>query len=210
MLEPSAAGALKTERKGISLYRIDVRGRAAHAGLDPEKGANAALELALQLPAIAELARPGLGTTVTPTLLAAGTAVNTVPAEASAHIDVRARTAAEAERVAAGFAALEPLLAGTSLLVERTAHVPPLEHAASAELFARAAVLAGELGLAPIAETSVGGASDGNLLASLGVPVLDGLGAVGDLAHADGEYVEIAAMAERAALVARLVQDLLA
>lgn len=209
VLEPSAGGALKTERKGVSLYRIEVTGRAAHAGLDTEKGANAALELAHQLVAVAALARPEAGTTVTPTLVAGGTAVNTVPAHASAQVDVRVRTRVEAERVDAGFAALAPSLPGTALAVERTIGIPPLERSASAALFARAEALALELGLPPLAEASVGGGSDGSVLASLGVPVLDGLGAVGDLAHAEGEYVEVARLAERAALVARLVEELL-
>jgi glutamate carboxypeptidase len=200
---------LKTERKGVSLYRLEITGRAAHAGLDPEKGANAALELAHQLLAVAALAHPEAGTSVTPSLVAAGTAVNTVPAYASAEVDVRVRTAAEAERVHAGFSALAPVLPGTAVSVECTMSIPPLEREASAALFARASALAAELGLPPIAEASVGGGSDGSVLASLGVPVLDGLGAVGDLAHSEGEYVEIAALAERAALVARLVQDLL-
>jgi glutamate carboxypeptidase len=208
VLEPSVDGALKTERKGNAVFLVEVSGRAAHAGLDAEKGANAALELALQLPAIVALGRPEQGTSVTPTLLAAGTAVNTVPASASAHVDVRTSTVAEAERVASGLAGLSPSLAGTAIAVSRTVNVPPLEHRSSAELFARAVVLAAELGLPPLREESVGGASDGSLLASLGVPVLDGLGAVGDLAHAEGEYVRIDALPERAALVARLVQDL--
>jgi glutamate carboxypeptidase len=208
VLEPSAGGALKTERKGISLYRLDVTGRAAHAGLDPEKGANAAVEAAHQVLAISILGRPEAGTSVTPTLVEAGTAVNTVPGSASVHVDVRARTSAEAERVAAGISALTPATPGTELRIERTVGVPPLEHGASAALFGRASELADELGLAPLAETSVGGASDGNLLASLGLAVLDGLGAVGDHAHAEGEYVEVPALAERAALVARLADEL--
>src|SRR6476619_3902034 len=101
VLEPSAGGALKTERKGVALYTITVRGRAAHSGLDPEKGANAAVELAHQVLAATALARPDLGTTVTPTLVTAGTAVNTVPAEASARVDVRVRTESEAGRISA-------------------------------------------------------------------------------------------------------------
>jgi glutamate carboxypeptidase len=209
VLEPSAGGALKTERKGVSLYEINVRGRAAHAGLDPEKGANAAVELAHQLLAVAALARPELGTTVTPSLVSAGTAVNTVPAEASARVDVRVRTKMEAERIAAAFAALEPVDPATSLDVERSISIPPLEHAASAALFARAQELAGGLGLATLAEAAVGGGSDGSVLAALGLQVLDGLGAVGDHAHAEGEYVVVDDLAERAALVAALVQDLL-
>jgi glutamate carboxypeptidase len=125
-------------------------------------------------------------------------------------VDVRASSAAESERVASGLAALSASLAGTTIAVSRTLDVPPLERRASAALYSRAVALADELGLPPIAEASVGGASDGNLLASLGVPVLDGLGAVGDLAHAEGEYVLVDALPERSALVARLVQDLLA
>jgi glutamate carboxypeptidase len=186
-----------------------VRGRAAHAGLDAEKGANAAVELAHQLLAAAALGRPETGTTVTPTLVAAGTAANTVPPNASAQVDVRVQTQDEADRVAFALAALRPVLTGTSVDVERTVEIPPLERRASAELFARAQGLAGELGLAPLTEAAVGGGSDGSVIAGLGVPVLDGLGAVGDNAHAEGEYVEVAALAERAALVAALVQDLL-
>lgn len=210
VLEPSAAGALKTERKGVALYRVTVTGRAAHAGLEPEKGANAAVELAQQVPAIAALARPELGTTVTPTLIAAGTAVNTVPALAVAHVDVRARTAAEAGRVDTAMTALRPATEGTTLEVERVIGVPPLERHASERLFRRAQHVAGELGLPALREASVGGGSDGNFLAGLGVEVLDGLGAVGGNAHAEGEYVDVAAMEERTALVAALVTDLLA
>jgi len=210
VLEPSSAGALKTERKGVALYRIEVRGRAAHAGLDPEKGANAAVELAHQLLAVAALARPELGTTVTPSLVAAGTAANTVPASASAQVDVRVPTRDESERIAAAFAALAPVTAGTSLSVEHGVELPPMERSSSAALYERAQRLADELGLPPLREAAVGGGSDGSVLAGLGVPVLDGLGAVGDHAHAEGEYVEVDALAERAALVAALVQDLLA
>jgi glutamate carboxypeptidase len=209
VLEPSAGGALKTERKGVSVYRVDVRGRAAHTGLDPDKGANAAVELAHQVLAIAALARPELGTTVAPTVAAAGTAVNTIPADATIHVDVRTCTVAEADRVAARFAELRPITPGTSVGVERTTAVPPLERRVSAELFERAQRHAADLGLPPLREASVGGGSDGNLLAALGVPVLDGLGAVGDHAHGEGEYVEVASLADRAALVAALVRDLL-
>lgn len=208
VLEPSAHGALKTERKGASIYRVDVTGRAAHAGLDPEKGRNAAIELAHQLLAIAALSSLEEGTTVTPSVVAAGTTMNTVPAHASAHVDVRARTAKEAERVDAALAALRPVTQGTTLTVDRYVRVPPLERRAAADLFRRAQGLAQELGLSPLREAAVGGGSDGNLLASLGVPTLDGLGAVGDHAHGEGEFVEVAAMAERAALVAALVADL--
>jgi glutamate carboxypeptidase len=210
VLEPSAGGALKTERKGVAVYRIVVTGRAAHAGLEPEKGANAAVELAHQLLAVAALARPELGTTVTPSLVTAGTAMNTVPAHGVVHVDVRTRAVAEAERIDAAIAALQPATEGTALEIERTVGVPPLERRASAALFARAQRVADALGLPPLAEAAVGGGSDGNLLAGLGVEVLDGLGAVGGNAHAEGEYVEVDALEERCALVAALAADLLA
>jgi glutamate carboxypeptidase len=210
VLEPSAGGALKTERKGVSVYRIEVRGRAAHTGLDPEKGVNAAVELAHQVLAISALSRPGLGTTVAPTVVAAGTAVNTIPADASIQVDVRSRTVAEADRVAAQLAGLRSITPGAWVRVERTTDLPPLERRVSAELFERAQQCAADLGLQPLREASVGGGSDGNLLAALGVPVLDGLGAVGDHAHGEGEYADVASLAERAALVAALVRDLLA
>jgi glutamate carboxypeptidase len=209
VLEPSAGGALKTERKGVATYRLDVEGRAAHAGLDPESGVNAAVELVHQLLAVVELADPARGTTVNPGLVSAGTAVNTVPAEATAQIDVRTRTRAEADRIDAAFNALRPVTAGAAVAVERVGGVPPLERSSSAALFKRAEELADRLGLPALTEAAVGGGSDGNLIADCGVPILDGLGAVGDHAHGRGEYVRIGAMAERAALVAALVQDLL-
>jgi glutamate carboxypeptidase len=209
VLEPSAAGALKTERKGVAVYRLDVEGRAAHAGLDPEAGVNAAVELVHQLLAVVDLADHARGTTVNPGLVSAGTAVNTVPAAATAQIDVRTRTHGEAERIDDAFRALRPVTEGAALTVERVGAVPPLERSASASLFRRAEELADRLGLPPLLEAAVGGGSDGNMIAALGVPTLDGLGAVGDHAHGRGEYVRIDAMAERAALVAALVQDLL-
>jgi glutamate carboxypeptidase len=209
VLEPSAAGALKTERKGVAVYRLDAVGRAAHAGLDPERGVNAALEVSEAVIELAGLARPSAGTTVTPSLMSAGTATNTVPGFASAHFDVRFTTLEEAERVDAGFEAVRPHRAEAELDVEREVFVPPLERAASRALFGRARQLASDLGLDELGEASVGGGSDGNHIAALGVPTLDGLGAVGDNAHAEGEFVVVSAMAERAALVAALVDDLL-
>jgi glutamate carboxypeptidase len=207
--EPSFDGALKTERKGVALYRLETAGRAAHAGLNPEQGINAASEVARQVLELAELADPGMGTTVTPSLISAGTAANTVPASAVAHFDVRFATAEEAERVAAGFAAVRPGISGATANVERETFVPPLERSSSKELFALAQRLQGELGLPPLREASVGGGSDGNHIAALGVPTLDGLGAVGDHAHGEGEFVVVSAMAERAALLAALVSELL-
>jgi glutamate carboxypeptidase len=207
--EPSFDGALKTERKGVALYRVEAVGRAAHAGLDPEHGINAALEIARQVLDLAEIADPASGTTVTPSLISAGTAANTVPASAAAHFDVRFATREEAERVAASFAAVRPAMPGAVTTVEQETFVPPLERSSSQALFELAARLQGELGLPQLYEASVGGGSDGNHIAALGVPTLDGLGAVGDHAHGEGEFVVVPAMAERAALLAALVSELL-
>jgi glutamate carboxypeptidase len=209
VLEPSAAGALKSARKGVSLYELVVTGRAAHAGLEPEKGINAGLELAHQLLALEAVADVRAGTTVTPTLMAAGTTTNTVPARASVALDVRAVTEAEQARVDRALRGLQPALSGAALQLLGGPNRPPLQPSASAGLVARARRLSDRLGLPPLADVAVGGGSDGNFTAGVGVPTLDGLGAVGDGAHAEGEYVVVSAMAERAALVAALVEELL-
>jgi glutamate carboxypeptidase len=208
ILEASAGGALKVARKGVSKYRVTVTGRAAHAGLEPEKGVNAGVELARQVLTIRDLSRPRLGTTVTPTTMAAGTVLNTVPAHGSVDVDVRAATREEQMRVDAALRMLAAQDPQASVQVTGAPNRPPLEAAASADLFSRAQRIAARLGLADLRGVAVGGGSDGNLTAGIGVPTLDGLGAVGDHAHAEGEYVEVAAMAERAALVAALVDDL--
>lgn len=209
MLEPSAGGALKTARKGVSTYRVEVQGRAAHAGLEPEKGANALIELAHQVLHLEALARPEMGTTVTPTVAGAGTTTNTVPAVAYVDVDVRVASGAEQQRVDQAMHALSATVAGTAVVVSGGPNRPPLPAFSSAALAARAVGLAAELGLGPLATCEVGGGSDGNFTAALGVPTLDGLGAVGDGAHARGEHVLVSAMPERAALVAALLEDLL-
>ena len=209
VLEPSAAGALKTGRKGVSLYQVAVEGRAAHAGLEPEKGVNALVELAHQVLAISDLADPAAGTTVTPTVATAGTTSNVVPARANITFDVRAETIDEQERVDAALRGLQPRVADARLQLEGGINRPALAESSSAALYSRAQRIAQELGLPPLEGRSVGGASDGNFTAGIGIPTLDGLGAVGDGAHAEGEYVVVAAMPERAALVAGLVRELL-
>ena len=210
VLEASAdGGALKTERKGVSLYDVRLVGRAAHAGLEPERGVNATLELAHQALAVAALADPALGTTVTPTAARAGTTTNTVPAEGSFAVDVRVRTVAEQDRVDAAIRSLAPVRPGAEVVVSGGPNRPPLEESASAALFARARVLAAGLGLPDLTEAGVGGASDGNFTAGVGTPTLDGLGAVGGGAHAAHEHVLLDAVPGRTALLARLVTDLL-
>jgi glutamate carboxypeptidase len=210
VLEASAdGGALKTERKGVSLYRVRVHGRAAHAGLEPERGVNSTVELAHQVLAVTGLADPALGTTVTPTVMSAGTTGNTVPAAGEFAVDVRARLAAEQLRVDAAMHALRPVLPGARLEVIGRPNRPPLMAEASAALFDRAAAVAARLGLPPLTRAAVGGGSDGNFTAGVGTPTLDGLGAVGGGAHADHEHVLVADLPGRTALLAELVAELL-
>jgi len=208
ILEPSASGALKVERKGIGMYRLDVRGRAAHAGLEPENGANALIELCHLLLAVSTMARPRSGTSVTPTVAGAGTARNVVPALAFAELDVRAARPDEAGRIDRELRALQTTVPGTTLTVTGGLNRPPMPRSASAELHTLASALAAGLGLGPLDGVSVGGGSDGNFTAAAGCPTLDGLGAVGGNAHAEGEHVTIAALPERAALLAELLDHL--
>jgi len=209
---PEAAadgGALKTGRKGTSIYELLVTGRAAHAGLEPETGVNATVELAAQVLAIAALADPARGTTVTPTVLHSGTTTNTVPAAGRLSVDVRALTAAEQQRVDDGMRALPPHLPGARLELFGGVNRPPLEPADTAALFALARETAARLGLPEPAGVTVGGGSDGNLTTGAGVPTLDGLGAVGGGAHARDEHLVAAELPRRAALLAGLVSAVL-
>lgn len=194
-------GALKTGRKGCGTFQVSVTGRASHAGLEPAAGVNALIEASHQVLDIAALGRPGLGTTVTPTVAFAGTLDNVVPAAATVIVDVRVESADEKARVESAFAALTPHLEGAEISVQGSVGRPPMPESASAGLFAAAKRLLPEL-----EGRAVGGGSDGNFTAALGVPTLDGLGAVGGGAHADHEYLVIGTMAERARLVAGLVK----
>lgn len=203
-------GALKTARKGVSLYRVEAHGRASHAGLEPEKGVNATVELAHQVLAVGALADVSRGTTVTPTLLSAGTATNTVPAVGGFAVDVRVTDAAEQARVDEAMHALRPVLDGSQLTVTGGPNRAPLEPAASAQLFARAQQLATRLELPALTGVAVGGASDGNFTAGAGIPTLDGLGASGGGAHADHEHVLVDELPTRIALLTALLADLLA
>lgn len=204
--EPSADGALKIARKGIARYRLDVAGRAAHSGLDPGRGINAGVELAHQVLAVAALGRGE--TTVTPTVLSAGTTPNTVPASATMSVDVRAFHGEEFARVEQSVRSLRPVLPGAELVVSGGIHRPAFPPSASASLHSLARDTAGLLGLPEPQGAAVGGASDGNLTADLGVPTLDGLGPVGGNAHAEGEFVDLPAMTERASLLAALIHRL--
>jgi glutamate carboxypeptidase len=211
VLEASAdGGALKTERKGASAYEVRVIGRAAHAGLEPERGVNATLELAHQVLAVSAFADGRAGTTVTATAARAGTTTNTVPATGSFAVDVRARTRAEQDRVHRAMHALTPVLPGARVETIGEVNRPPLEAVASAALYERVRGIARRLGLPEPACAAVGGASDGNLTGGVGTPTLDGLGAVGGGAHAADEHVLVGELPGRTALLRALVEDLLA
>jgi len=211
--EPSAGGALKTARKGIGLYDLSITGRAAHAGLEPEKGVNAAVALAHAILGIAGIGDAVLGTTVTPTLASAGTTTNTVPARAHVAVDVRGAELAELARVDDALRRLveEVALAvpGVSSELAGGVNRPPLDASSSADLFALAQKVAARLGMPALQGVSVGGGSDGNFTAGAGIPTLDGLGAVGDGAHAEGEHVLLSQMEPRARLLHGVLEDLL-
>jgi glutamate carboxypeptidase len=201
-------GAVKTSRKGAGGYVVTARGRAAHAGADLAKGANAILELARQAERLHALNDPGSGSSVNVGVIHGGTRPNVVPDFARLEIDVRYRTLAEGRRLDARVRELEPSVPGVTLDIEGGLNCPPLErgpHVVSVYETARAA--ARELGL-ELEETSTGGASEASFAAALGVPTLDGLGADGDGAHAEHEHVLLASLPERAALTARLVDRL--
>ncbi len=204
VLEGAAdGGAIKIGRKGCGTFHVAVTGRASHAGLEPEAGVNALVEASHQVIKIATIGRPEVGTTVTPTVSTAGTTDNVVPAEAKIVVDVRVESDDEKQRVEAAFAALAPHLSEAMIDVTGGVNRPPMPESAAAELFAIARdVLPG------IEGASVGGGSDGNFTAAIGVPTLDGLGAVGGGAHADHEYLVVDHMAERAHLVAGLIATL--
>ena len=206
VLEPALpGGVLKTARKGCGEFELTVHGVAAHAGLDPGKGASAIHELAEQIAAIERLQDLPRGISVNVGLVSGGTRPNVVAEEARAVIDVRAPTRAAADAVSSAIAGLQPVRAGTRLTITGGFERPPMERtAAVAELFGRASVIAAALGR-ELGEGSAGGGSDGNFTAALGVPTLDGLGAVGDGAHAAHEHIEISSLPWRAALLAGLL-----
>ena len=207
VLEPSAdGGALKIARKGTGTFNVAITGRAAHAGLEPEKGVNALVELAAQVPRIAALARPGLGTTVTPTVAKAGSADNVVPDSATIAVDVRCVIPEEKDRLEREMSRLTATLAGARVEVSGGMNRPPLHESMTKELFAVAEKVARDYGISGLQGVAGGGGSDGNITAAVGVRTLDGLGAVGAGAHAETEHVRLDLMPERAALVAGLVQ----
>lgn len=204
VFEPSAdGGAVKTARKGTGTFEVIVRGRAAHAGLEPEKGINSLVAAAALIGRITTFGDPRLGTTVTPTMCAAGTADNVVPAETRLMVDARVSQPGEKERVESLMAALSAMPATVEVRGGITR--PPMPASASAPLLPALYAAADTLGLT-IGTAEVGGGSDGNLTAAAGVPTLDGLGAVGGNAHADTEHVLAGTLIERVALIHALLE----
>ena len=209
VLEPAHPphGALKTWRKGVGEYRLEVKGVASHAGAAHEQGVNALEELAHQVLAIQALTDYGRGTTVNVGVAGGGTRDNVVPDHAWADIDVRAMNAAEAERLHRALTSLQPHVKGASVTVTGGMNRPPMERTpGGVALFRRAEAIAAGLGFA-VDEVGTGGGSDGNFTAALGVPTLDGLGVTGDGAHAVHEHVILSSLPERAALLAGMLRE---
>lgn len=206
VLEPAASGgALKTARKGIADFTLEIEGRAAHAGVEPEKGISAVDELAHQVLALRALANPAAGTTINVGVVHAGTRPNVVAAQARAEIDVRFSRSTEAERVVAAIRGLQPQMNGARLRISGGVDRPPMERSEGIiRLATLAQRLARELGF-ELTETSTGGGSDGNFTAALGVPTLDGLGPDGGGAHADSEHLLIGSWLDRTRLLSRLI-----
>jgi glutamate carboxypeptidase len=209
VLEPPVPGGIvKTGRKGIATFQVRAIGRASHAGLDPRQGINAIVELAHQVVALQALNDDARDVTVSTGLIKGGVALNVVPPEAEAKVDVRFWGAEDGARVVAAIEQLRPVLPGAELQISGGINRPAMTRsAANLALFETARRLAGEVGL-DLREQAVGGGSDGNFTAALGVPTLDGLGVDGAGAHAEHEHILLADLAPRAALLTRLLQTL--
>jgi len=209
VLEPAAGrkGAIKTARKGIGEYRLQVEGVSAHAGLDFEKGHSAVVELSRQILRLSEMVDLKRGITINTGKISGGTRGNVIPAEASAVLDLRVKTKKDAERVHRQLMSLRSLDPKCRVRISGGMNRPPLERTPGvAALYKKAALIARELGW-KLGEAEVGGGSDGNFTSALGVPTLDGLGAVGEGAHAAHESVVISELPRRAALLAGLLSS---
>ncbi len=209
VFESSIDDTVKIGRKGTSMYRITVHGRAAHAGLEPEKGINATTEISKIVLAMAALENSEHGTTVVPTVMQSGSTTNTVPATASLDIDARSFLAAELVRIDEAIKSLKPSHPEARIEIVGGINRPPLEHAATAELYATIEKVASNLGMPPVGHVSVGGASDGNIAAAVGGRVLDGLGASGYGAHAAHEHIFASRIETRIALIAGFIKELI-
>ena len=207
VFEPSANGKVKTGRKGTGMFTLEAHGIPAHAGLEPEKGASAILEISRQIEVLHSLNAVERGTTVNVCTIKGGTTSNVIPENASCEIDVRFTTLSEAKRIENEIEDLKPFDKNVSLKLLGAINRPPLERTESVvELFKKAENIAASFGY-EIGETQVGGASDGNFVGALGIPVLDGLGIAGNGAHTLEEYVLIDDIPNRATLLTLLLTN---
>jgi glutamate carboxypeptidase len=205
VFEPSAAGRIKTGRKGTGQYVVKTHGIPAHAGLEPEKGASAILELARQIERLQSMNEAAAGTTVNACTIRGGTTSNVIPEFAEAEVDVRFTSMSEAERIDREIKSLLPVDGRVKIVVEGGINRPPMERTDTVvSLYEKARSVAASFDY-EIGETQVGGASDGNFIGALGIPVLDGLGITGDGAHTLHEHILVSDIAKRAALVTLLL-----
>ncbi len=209
VLEPATGleGKVKTARKGVGEAEIIITGRAAHAGLNPEAGINAVHELALQIERIMRLNNPERGTTLSVNVIEGGGRTNVIADRARALVDLRTTTMTEARKLEKRLHGLKPILTGAKIEIRGGINRPPMERKAAAALFRHAQLLSDEMEI-ELGESFVGGGSDGNFTAALGVPTLDGLGGAGEGAHAQHEYVLLRALPARVALIAGLMASL--
>jgi glutamate carboxypeptidase len=208
VLEPAMPdGAIKTWRKGVGDFVVKVRGRAAHAGSDHQLGHNAIEELSHQILAIQKLTDYDQGTTLNVGLIRGGTATNVVPEEAVAEVDLRIMKPGELDRILTALHALKPALEGTTIEVSGELNRPPMpSNDMMKATFEKARKLAAGIGM-ELRASGTGGASDANFIAPLGIPVLDGLGAVGDGGHSEREFILKHSLPERAELLATLLRE---
>ena len=210
VLEPGTgfAGKLKTARKGVGDYQVVIKGKAAHAGVDFTSGASAIVEAARQISEIAKFTDLERGITVNPGVISGGTRSNVIAETAQVHVDIRVNRLPDAAELDAKFRALKAVDDRCTVHVEGGLNRPPMERTdAIAKLFFKARELAAGMGVS-IEESSTGGGSDGNFTAALGIPTLDGLGGVGEGAHAPNESILLDRVADRVALLAALVAEI--
>jgi len=208
VLEPAVpGGALKTARKGVGEFEVTVHGRAAHAGVNPAAGVNAIAELARQLLRIEKFARPRRGLTLNVGVIRGGTRTNVIPASASATVDARIPRLSDRAAIERKLYSLKPIHPEARLAIRGGINRPPMERARAIGLFRRAEALGRQMGMS-LREAATGGGSDGSFTAALGIPTLDGLGGVGDGAHAVDEHIIIRELPRRAALLAALLATL--
>jgi glutamate carboxypeptidase len=205
--EPSAGGSVKTGRKGTGMFRLKTHGIPAHAGLEPEKGASAILEIARQIEKVHKLNNLAKGTTANVCTITGGTTSNVIPSEAECEIDVRFTSMKEATRIETAIKNLTPFDERVTIEIEGEINRPPMERSrAVVKLYEKARMIAAEFDY-ELGETQVGGASDGNFVAALGVPLLDGLGVAGAGAHTLDEFILIEDIPKRATLIAKILLD---